>query len=87
MQSFFGKINFVIKFVSNFIDIVKPLQKIIKKYVEFKWTQTKKDAFEKIKDVIVGSLTLRNNNFNHDFLLYTFAVDHSIIVILTQKYI
>jgi hypothetical protein len=31
MQSFFGKINFVRKFTSNFIEIIKPLQKMIKK--------------------------------------------------------
>jgi len=33
MQSFFGKINFVRRFVLDFAEIVKPLQWMIKKYV------------------------------------------------------
>ena len=31
MQSFFGKINFVRIFISNFVETVKPLQEMIKK--------------------------------------------------------
>jgi hypothetical protein len=31
MQSFLGKINFVRRFISDFVEIVKPLQEMIKK--------------------------------------------------------
>jgi hypothetical protein len=37
MQSFFGKINFVRKFTPDFAETIKPLQKMIRKDVEFKW--------------------------------------------------
>jgi hypothetical protein len=37
MQSFFRKINFVRKFTHDFAETIKPLQKIIRKDVEFKW--------------------------------------------------
>jgi hypothetical protein len=37
MQSFFGKINFVRKFTLDFVETIKPLQKMIHKDVEFKW--------------------------------------------------
>jgi hypothetical protein len=37
MQSFFGQINFVRKFTPDFAEIIKPLQKMIRKDVEFKW--------------------------------------------------
>lgn len=40
---------FVHRFVSNFVEIFKPLQKIIKKDIEFKWTPLKKEYFEKVK--------------------------------------
>jgi hypothetical protein len=39
IQSFFGNINFFKRFIPNFIKTIKPLQKLIKKYVEFKWTK------------------------------------------------
>ena len=42
MQSFLGKINFVRRFISDFAEIVKPLQEMIKKYSNFKWTKERK---------------------------------------------
>ena len=38
MQSFFGKINFVRRFVPNFAHIVKPLQDLVDKDDVFKYT-------------------------------------------------
>jgi hypothetical protein len=37
MQPFFGKINFVRKFTPDFVETIKPLQKMIHKNIEFKW--------------------------------------------------
>ena len=42
MQSFLGKINFVRRFISNFVEIVKPLQEMIKKDANFKWSKERK---------------------------------------------
>ena len=39
MQYFLGKINFVRRFISDFAEIVKPLQEMIKKDTNFKWTK------------------------------------------------
>ena len=39
MQSFLGKINFMRRFISDFAEIVKPLQEMIKKDFNFKWTK------------------------------------------------
>ena len=49
MQSFLGKINFVRRFISDFTEIVKPLQEMIKKDTNFKWTKETKEEFDKIK--------------------------------------
>ena len=46
MQSFFGKINFVRKFTPNFTKTIKPLQKMIRKDVEFKWDDERKKFFQ-----------------------------------------
>ena len=46
MQSFLGKINFVKRFISDFAEIVKPLQEMIKKGSNFKWTKERKEEFE-----------------------------------------
>ena len=83
MQSFLGKINFVRRFISDFAEIVKPLQDMIKKYSNFKWTKERREAFDKIKEAIVEAPTLRSPNFDNKFILYTFASDHSIAAVLT----
>ena len=85
MQSFLGKINFVRRFISDFVEIVKPLQEMIKKDSNFKWTKEKREAFEKIKESISEAPTLRSPNFDNEFILYTFASDHSIAAVLTHK--
>jgi hypothetical protein len=52
MQSFFGKINFVRKFTPDFVETIKPLQKMIRKDVEFKWDDEHKSSFSNIKTAI-----------------------------------
>lgn len=37
LQSFFGKINFVRRFIPNFAKVVKPISKLLKKYIIFQW--------------------------------------------------
>ena len=85
MQSFLGKINFMRRFIFDLAKIVKPLQEMIKKDFNFKWTKERKEAFEKIKEAIAEAPTLRSPKFDNEFILYTFAYDHSIVVVLTQK--
>jgi hypothetical protein len=85
MQSFFGQINFVRKFTPDFAEIIKPLQKMIRKDANFKWDDERKDAFNNIKASISRASVLRSPNFNRDFSLYTFAFDQSLAAVLTQK--
>jgi hypothetical protein len=75
MQSFFGKINFVRIFVPYFVEIIKPLQWMIKKDVQFKWTYVEKKSFENIKASIAVAPSLQSPYFTKDFLLYTFSYD------------
>ena len=83
MQSFLGEINFVKRFISNFTKIVKPLQEMIKKYSIFKLKKERKEAFDRIKEAIAEAPTLQSPNFDKESILYTFAYDHSIVVVLT----
>jgi len=53
MKSFLGKINFLWKLISNYAQIVKPLQETIKKDTIYKWDKKEKDDFSRIKQYIV----------------------------------
>ena len=79
MPSFLGKINFVRRFISNFVEIVKPLQGMIMKDANFKWTKERKEAIAEVP-------TLWRPNFEREFILYTFFYNHPITTVLTQKY-
>ena len=58
---------------------------MIKQSVQFKWTDAEKNAFSKIKTSITHAPSLKSPNFEKDFILYTFAFDDSLAVVLTQK--
>ena len=85
MQSFLSKNNFMRRFISDFAETIKPLQEMIKKDGNYKWTKDRKEAFEKIKEEIVEAPTLRILDNDKEFILYTFASNHSITVMLTHK--
>ena len=58
---------------------------MVKQSVQFKWTDVEKNAFSKIKTYIAHAPSLKSPNFEKDFILYTFASDDSLAVVLTQK--
>jgi len=45
MQSFFGRIHFIRKFISGFAEIICPLQMMMKKDIAYKWSDEAKEAF------------------------------------------
>lgn len=59
IQSFFGQINFVRRFVSNFAEIVKPISKMLKKGQKIEWTVEALEAFVSIKRAIKEALILK----------------------------
>ena len=67
------------------VQIVKPIQGLIKKGVVYRWEKREKDAFSHIKKVILEAPALYNPYFTKYFFLYTFAYDTSLVVMLTQK--
>ena len=85
MQSFMGKINFVRRFIPNFVEMVKPLQNMVKQKAEYKWEATQWEAFESIKEAIANAPSLMSSNFLKEFILYTFATNTSYTAVLTQK--
>ena len=80
-----GTNNFVQRFLPDFAQIVKPLQQMVNKSVQFKWIVSKKGAFNKIKTSIAHEPSLKSPNFEKDFIFYTFSSDNSLEMVLTQK--
>lgn len=84
MQSL-GKIYFLWKFISDYAQMVKLMQDMIKKDAVYSWGKREKYAFTPIKKAISEAPTLYNLEFKKYFLLYTFAFDNSLTAVFTQK--
>jgi hypothetical protein len=85
VQSFFGKINFVRRFVHDYATIVKPINLLLKKEHRFEWTTYTKEAFNSMKEEITTTPVLISSYFQRDFIIYSFATETVVASILTQK--
>jgi hypothetical protein len=85
VESFFGKIKFVRRFVPDYPRIVKPINLLLKKDQGFEWTTDTKEAFNNIKRVITTALVLISPDFQRDFIIYSFSIETVVASILTQR--
>ena len=56
---------------------------MVNQIIQLKWTYIEKVTFKDIKTAIAHAPSLRRLNFEKDFILYTFASDNSLVVLLT----
>jgi hypothetical protein len=82
IQSFIGKINFLRRFIPNFVEIIKYITDMLKKDAEIKWIPEEKESFERIKHSIVQALVLISPNYSKEFMIFSFASENTIAVVL-----
>jgi len=82
IQSFLGKINFVRRFMSNFVEYVKHITSMLKKGVEIKWNDIERKSFEFIKRAIMEAPTLVSPDYNKEFHIFSFASEDTIAAVL-----
>ena len=58
---------------------------MLKKGHEIKWTEEAKKSFKEIKQAISEAPVLVGPNFNKYFLIFSYALEHTIAVVLLQK--
>jgi hypothetical protein len=85
IQSFLGKIIFLRRFIPNFIEIVKLITDMLKKNSEVKWTTETKVSFTHINKFIAKAPVLASPDYLKDFLIFSFASEHTIVAVLLQK--
>jgi hypothetical protein len=73
------------RFILNFTEIVKLIIDMIKKDNKVKWTKEAKASFERIKKVIGEALVLASPDYLKEFLIFSFASEHKIAVVLLHK--
>jgi hypothetical protein len=83
-QEFMGIINFVRRFVPDFVVMVKPIHNLLKKDRSFSWTEGVENAFIRIKKEISSAPVLVKPNLEKYFIIYTNSTEEAIYVILVQ---
>ena len=58
---------------------------MLKKDSKVKWTLEAKQAFEGIKTALTQAPVLTSPQFDKDFIIFSFASEHTIVVVLLQK--
>lgn len=85
LQSFLGKINFLRRFIPNLAELIRLLNNMLKKDSKVKWTMEAKQTFEDIKRALTNTPVLTSPRFDQDFIIFSFAFEHTIAVVLLQK--
>jgi ribonuclease HI len=85
IQSFLGKIIFLRRFIPNFAEIVKLITDMLKKNSAVKWMAEAKASFARIKKVISEAPVLASPDYLKEFLIFSFASEHTIAAVLLQK--
>lgn len=58
---------------------------MVNKDTIYKWDKRENNVFSRIKEIVAESPALYNPDLNKYFLLYTFAFNTSLVIVLTQK--
>jgi hypothetical protein len=85
IQSFLGKVNFLRRFITNFVEVVKYINSMLKKDNTFQWSKEAKQSFVSIKQALSEAPILVSPNFDKDFMIFSFASEHTIAGVLLQK--
>ena len=85
LQAFLGKINFLSRFIPNLAELIRLLNNMLKKDSKVKWTLEAKQAFESIKTALTQAPVLTSPQFDKDFIIFSFASDHTMAAVLLQK--
>eukprot|EP00253_Pinus_taeda_P027250 PITA_27250 len=85
LQAFLGKINFLRRFIQNLAELIRLLRNMLKKDAKVKWSLETKQAFESIKTALTQTPVLNIPQFDKDFIIFSFAPEHTIAAVLLQK--
>lgn len=85
VQSLIGKVNFLRRFITAFAEIMRWITNILKKGSDITWTPEAKQSFEDIKRAISEALVLTSPDFLKEFLVFSFASEHTVAWVLLQK--
>ena len=78
--------NYYRRFIKNFAEIAKPLNKLLRKNTKFVWTEECQKSFETLKQLLIEPKILQYPDFNKPFTLTTDASKEACGAVLSQNF-
>lgn len=85
IQAFNGKMNFLCRFIPNLAKHLCELTNMLKKDNAVKWIKDAMKLFNLVKFSLTTTLVLISPDYTHDFIIFSFASEHTMVVVLMQK--
>jgi hypothetical protein len=85
LQSLQGKVNFLRRFVPNYVELTKGFTRLLKKGHDFVWDDIATKAFEALKIALTCTPLLFPLDYSRDYFLYLVALDSTIAMVLVQE--
>lgn len=85
VQSFLGLTGYFRKFIPDYSRIAKPLSDLLKKNSVFRFAESERNAFEKLKKCLAEEPVLRIYNFDYETKIHTDASQEKYGAVLLQK--
>lgn len=84
VRRFIAFCNYYRKFVRNFAHLANPLNKLLRKGVNFNWTPQCQYAFDALRNNLMSPTILKYPDFSREFIITTDASDTACGAILSQ---
>ena len=85
VQVFLGRINFLRRFIQNYVEIVRPIIDMLKNNNEVKWSPESREAFSMIKNSFGEAPVLARPDYAKPFMIFSFASPHTVVGVSLQK--
>lgn len=85
LQSILGFFGYLREFIPNMAEITNPLRILLKKSVEWHWTDIQQQAFDQLKEIISKPPTLRNFDPKLPTILQCDASSHGLGCVILQN--
>jgi hypothetical protein len=84
VQSFLGRVNFLRRFIPNFVETVMFITHMLRKENHVKWADEEKGSFDDIKREMTEALVV-SPYYSKGFMVFYFFSEHTIAGVLLQK--
>ena len=85
IQAFNGKMNFLCSFILDLAEHLRELTNMLKKDNTMKWTEDAMKSFNLLNFALTTVPVLISPDYTQDFIIFSFASEHTMAVVLMQK--